>query len=187
MKTKTLALSSTFLSLGLVLPFLTGQIPQIGVMLLPMHIPVILCGLICGPMQGLMVGLLTPLLRSLLFSMPPFYPTALAMSAELAAYGWTAGFLYHHSRWSCLWALYKSLLAAMLAGRMVYGLSMLVLLGLNGSAYTMEAFITGAFLSGLPGIVLQLVLIPAVMLLLHKTGMVPLRKVEVNRVHASIQ
>lgn len=109
------------------------------------------------------------------------------MSVELAAYGWTIGYVYEHSRWSCLWALYKSLLIAMLAGRLVYGLAMLGLLGIQGTPYTLSAFFTSAFLSGLPGILLQLALIPTIMLLLHKTGLVPVRKVEVHPVHASIQ
>ena len=45
---KNLTLAAMFLAAGLVLPFVTGQIPQIGSMLLPMHLPVLLCGLVCG-------------------------------------------------------------------------------------------------------------------------------------------
>ena len=73
MKSKTfqkIVLSGMFLAIGFVLPFLTGQIQQIGKMLLPMHIPVLLCGLICGAKYGLSVGLLLPLSRSLIFGMP---------------------------------------------------------------------------------------------------------------------
>lgn len=51
-----LALAAMFLALGLVLPFATAQIQQIGNMLLPMHIPVLLCGLICGWQYGGLVG-----------------------------------------------------------------------------------------------------------------------------------
>ena len=83
--TKKLTLSAAFLGLGLVLPFLTGQVPQVGSMLLPMHIPVLLCGIICGWEYGLAVGAILPLLRSVIFGMPPMYPTALAMTFELAA------------------------------------------------------------------------------------------------------
>ena len=60
---KNLALSAMFIAIGQVLPFFTGQIPQIGNMLLPMHIPVLLCGLICGWKYGALVGFTTPLLR----------------------------------------------------------------------------------------------------------------------------
>ena len=84
---KKLSLSSMFLAIGLVLPFFTGQIPQVGSMMLPMHIPVLLCGLICGWKYGLMVGFVLPPLRSVLFGMPPLFPTGAAMAFELAAYG----------------------------------------------------------------------------------------------------
>ena len=80
---KNMTLAALFLALGLVLPFFTGQIPQIGSMLLPMHIPVFLCGLICGWQYGAAVGFVVPLMRSVLFGMPPLFPTATAMAFEL--------------------------------------------------------------------------------------------------------
>ena len=95
MKTSTrkLTLSALFLALGLVLPLITGQIPQIGKMLLPMHIPVLLCGMVCGWPYGLAVGAVMPLLRGLLFGMPVLYPTGIGMAFELAAYGAVIGLL----------------------------------------------------------------------------------------------
>ena len=89
-----ISFSSICIALGIILPFLTGQIPEIGSMLLPMHIPVLICGFICGWKYGLLVGLITPLLRSVSFGMPPIYPTAIAMSFELAAYGFISGLLF---------------------------------------------------------------------------------------------
>ena len=83
---KNLVLPALFLAIGLVLPFFTGQIPQIGQMLLPMHIPVLLCGLICGWQQGAVVGLVLPLLRSALFGAPAFYPMATGMAFELMTF-----------------------------------------------------------------------------------------------------
>ncbi|MBQ7713400.1 MAG: ECF transporter S component [Oscillospiraceae bacterium] len=174
--TKTLTLSAMFLALGMVLPFLTGQIQQIGNMLLPMHIPVLLCGLICGWQYGAAVGFMLPLLRSVIFSMPPLYPVAIAMAFELAAYGFVSGFLYARSRWQCVLALYRCLIAAMLAGRLVWGIAEIVLLGLRGNAFTWEAFLAGAVLNAIPGIVLQLVLIPAVMVALNRAGLVRFRR-----------
>ena len=44
---KNLVLSAMFIAIGIVLPFFTGQIPEVGKMLLPMHLPVFFCGLIC--------------------------------------------------------------------------------------------------------------------------------------------
>ena len=169
---KNMALTALFLAIGLVLPFFTGQIPAIGRMLLPMHIPVLLCGLICGWQWGLGVGFVLPVLRSALFSMPVMYPTAVAMAFELATYGAVIGFLYARSKWQCVKALYKCLIPAMFAGRIVWGAVMVVLMGLGGSAFTWELFLGGALLNALPGIALQLVLIPAVMVLLDRTKLV---------------
>lgn len=174
-QTKNLTLSAMFTALGLVLPMLTGNIPQIGSMLLPMHIPVFLCSLICGWQYGLAVGAILPLMRSLLFGMPPLHPVAIAMTFEMAAYGFVAGFLYNRSRWQCIVALYRAMIAAMLAGRAVWGAAEVVLLGLAGNAFTWQAFMAGAFLNAIPGILVQLTLIPALMLALHKTGLVKFR------------
>ncbi len=173
---RNLTLAAMFFAIGLVLPFFTGQIPQIGQMLLPMHIPVFLCGLICGWQYGGVVGATLPLLRSVWFGMPVFYPNALAMSAELLTYGIVAGLLYARSRWQCLFALYRSLLAAMLAGRIVWGAAEILLLGIKGNAFTWEAFLAGALLNAIPGICLQLFLIPAVMVALDRTGLVRFRR-----------
>ena len=175
-RVQNLALSAMFMAIGLVLPFLTGQIPQIGSMLLPMHIPVFLCGLICGGPWGALVGLILPLLRSVLFGMPPLFPTAIAMCFELMTYGFVAGFLYSRSRWQCVIALYRSMIASMVAGRLVWGAAQIVLLGLSGNAFTLQAFMAGALLNAIPGIVLQLLLIPAIMVALNRTGLVPFKQ-----------
>ena len=168
---RNIALSAMFMALGLVLPFLTGQIPQIGNMLLPMHLPVFLCSLICGWQYGAVIGFATPLLRSILFTMPPMF-TAIGMAFELAAYGIIAGFLYSRSRWQCVMALYRSLIAAMIGGRIVWGIVRVLLSGVSGQAFTWQLFMSGAFLTAIPGIILQLVFIPAVMVALDRTGMV---------------
>lgn len=166
-----LVLSALFLALGIVLPFFTGQIPQIGSMLLPMHIPILLCGLICGWTYGLTVGFVLPLLRSLLFAMPPFI-TALAMAFELAAYGFLAGFLYRHAKRQCLAVLYRALVFAMVGGRIIWGVARVLLSGATGEAFTWQLFLSGALLTAIPGIVLQLILIPAIMVALDRTGIV---------------
>lgn len=174
--TKNMTLSAMFLALGLVLPFLTGQIPQIGSMLLPMHIPVMLCGLICGWQYGAVVGFIMPLLRSALFGAPVMFPAATAMAFELMTYGLVAGLMYGLSRWQCIVALYRSLIVAMLAGRAVWGVVQVIQLGFSGSEFTWAAFMSGAFLNAVPGIVVQLILIPAIMAALNRTGLVPYKK-----------
>ena len=173
---RNLTMSALFLALGLVLPIFTGQIPQIGSMLLPMHIPVFLCGLICGGPWGALVGLILPLLRSVLFGMPPLFPTAIAMCFELMTYGFVAGFLYNRSRWQCVIALYRSMIASMVAGRLVWGVAQIVLLGRSGSAFALKAFMGGGLLNAIPGIVLRELLIPAIMVALNRTGLVPFKQ-----------
>ena len=168
-KLLNIALSAMFLSLCLVLPFFTGQIKEIGNMLLPMHIPVMLCGLICGWQYGLIVGAAAPIMRSLLFSMPIMFPSAISMAFELATYGFMIGILFSKSKWNCIKSLYRSLIISMVAGRVVWGLVQTIILGLGGNGFTLSMFISGAFTKAIPGIILQLVLIPQIMLLLGKT------------------
>ena len=170
--TKKLTLSAMFIAVGMVLPLLTGQIQQIGSSFLPMHLPVILCGLICGWQYGALIGFILPFLRSVTFGMPPLFPTAIAMAFELATYGLVIGLIYGRSHRQCVISLYRSLIAAMLAGRIVWGIVQIVLLGLIGKSFTWQMFIAGALLNAVPGIVVQLTLIPTIMVALNRTGLV---------------
>nr|AHF24641.1 conserved hypothetical protein [uncultured bacterium Contig27] len=158
------------LALALVLPFLTGQIPQIGSALCPMHIPVLLCGFLCGWPWGLAVGFIAPLLRSVVFGMPPKVPGAIAMAFELATYGAVAGFLYRKLPKKLPW-IYVSLLIAMIAGRAVWGVARLILAGIQGNGFTFAMFISGAITTAIPGIIVQLILIPAIVYALEKAGL----------------
>jgi uridine kinase/riboflavin transporter FmnP len=174
MRTRHLVLSGLFLAMGIILPFFTGQIPQIGSMLLPMHIPVLFCGLICGWQYGALIGFVLPILRFVLFGMPPIYPTGVAMAFELATYGLVIGLCYKHLPKN-IKGQYISLAAAMILGRVVWGgvsamLYGLGIAGLAGKAFTWKMFAMGAVVNAIPGIVLQLVLIPAVMTAFAKTG-----------------
>lgn len=168
--TKKLTLSALFLALGLILPFFTGQIQEIGNKLLPMHIPVLLCGVICGWKYGLIVGFITPLLRNLLFTMPAL-PNAIGMAFELATYGAIIGLIYYKLGKSKL-RIYISLLSAMIAGRIVWGIVSIIIYSLQQSAFTWQIFIGGALLNAIPGIILQLVLIPILLLALEKSGVI---------------
>lgn len=179
---KNMVLAAMFLAIGLALPIFTGQIPQIGNMLLPMHIPVLLCGLICGWQYGGIIGLILPLLRSAVFGMPVFFPTATAMAFELMTYGLAAGLLYSRSKWQCIRALYRCLITAMLAGRVVWGIVQMVQFSLMGSVLTWHIFLAEAFLNAIPGILIQLILIPAVMVALNRTGLVRFRRVQPSTV-----
>ena len=160
---KKTCFSAMFLAMGIVLPLFTSQIKEIGDSLLPMHIPVMLCGFICGPWFGLAVGFVLPFMRSIMFSMPPAYPNAVWMSLELATYGIVIGALYKKSKRDSLWHLYFCLIASMLSGRIVWGIAKTVLLGLGGKMFSFNAFITGGFVDASLGIILQLLLIPSIM------------------------
>lgn len=162
--------AALYLAIALVLPFVTGQIPEIGAMLSPMHIPVLLCGFVCGWPWGLTVGLIAPLLRCLLFGMPTLYPTAIAMTFELAVYGAVSGILYKLLP-KKVWNIYVSLLAAMILGRIVWGAARYVLAGLSGSEFPLSMFFAGAVLNAIPGIILHIVLIPVLVLMLKKAGL----------------
>ena len=162
-----LTLSALFLALAYVLPFLTGQIPEVGAMLCPLHIPVLLCGFICGPTWGAAIGFIAPLLRSLTLGMPPLFPTAVCMAFELAVYGLMSGLLYKLLPKKKPY-LYVSLLAAMLAGRIVWGAAMYICLAASGGSFTLAAFIAGAFTNAIPGIVVQIVLVPILVMVIDK-------------------
>lgn len=172
---QNLVTAAMLMAVGLVLPFFTGQIPQIGNMLLPMHLPVILCGFICGWQYGGLIGFFLPLLRYMLFGMPPM-PNGFAMAFEMAAYGAIAGFLYSRSRWQCIVALYRSLIAAMIGGRIVWAFVRILMFGMLGNAFTWQMFVAQAFINAVPGIILQLVLIPILMVALDRTGLVHFKK-----------
>ena len=157
------------LALCMVLPFLTGQIPQVGSALCPMHIPVLLAGFLCGPWWAMAVGAVAPLLRFALFGMPPIFPTGVAMCFELAAYGLVSGLLYVRLPKKTA-NIYVSLLAAMLAGRVVWGIVRVVLSGVAGEPFTWAAFMAGAFINAVPGIVVHILLIPVIVMTLRKAG-----------------
>ncbi len=173
-----LVLSAMFLSLALLLPFLTGQIPQVGKMLLPMHIPVLLCGLICGWQYGLAVGFIAPLLRGVIFANPVFFPTGLIMAFELAAYGLFAGLIFNLFSNQNIGKVYISLLGSMALGRIVKCIVQFIVLGFTDEGFVFAAFIAGAFTNALPGIVLQLVIIPIVMFTLEKTHLISIKRKE---------
>lgn len=158
--------SAVFLALALVLPFLTGQIPEIGKMLTPMHIPVLLCGFVAGAPWGAAVGLIAPLLRMLLFSMPQM-PTALCMAFELAVYGAVSGLTYRLLK-KKVSSLYVSLFIAMVLGRIVYCLAAFFVAGVQGAEFAFFMALASNFATAVPGLVLQLLLVPsAVMVLEH--------------------
>lgn len=166
MKKSTVNLTGAALcmALGLVLPIFFHMIGA-GSAFLPMHIPILLCGLLFGWQYGAVCGLIVPLLSSLLTGMPPIYPTAVAMMFELCAYGALTGLFYRRLRWN----VYPALIVAMLGGRAVSGAANAVLMNVAGKPYGMAVFLAGAFVNAVPGIIIQVVLIPILVLALERT------------------
>ncbi len=169
MKNKNLfrmILSALFLAVAYVLPFLTGQISEIGSMLCPMHLPVLLCGFVCGWYWGFAVGFIAPLFRSLILGMPVLFPMGISMAFELAAYGTVEGLLHKKLPRKKPY-IYISLIVSMIIGRMVWGFAMFVCTGISGGAFTLSAFVSGAFTNAVPGIILQIVLIPLLVMIIE--------------------
>lgn len=173
-KTYKMVMGALFLALGLIMPFITAQIPEIGSKLLPMHLPVLICGFVCGWRYGLAVGLITPLLRSMTFGMPPLFPTATAMAFEMAAYGAICGLLYErlprkHS------SVYVALVTAMIGGRVIWGLVNMPIYGIAGKAYSWQIFMGGAVINAVPGIILQIVLVPIIIIALERANVLEMQ------------
>ena len=170
LRVRKMVYAALYLAIAMVLPFITGQIPEIGAMLSPMHIPAFLCGFMCGWPWGLAVGFIAPLLRSFLFGMPAMMPTAVAMAFELAVYGAAAGLLYRmlpRKKWSVCAAL----VIAMILGRLVWGSARLILAGLSGSGFPWARFLAGAFTNAVPGIIMHLILIPVLVIAMDRAGL----------------
>ena len=170
-RTLKLTYAALCLALAMVLPFLTGQIPQIGQALSPMHIPVFLCGFLCGWPYGVVVGFIAPLLRSLLFGMPVFFPGGCAMAFELACYGLLSGLLYKLLPKKPVY-IYVTLLISMIGGRIVWGIARYVFAGIQGAEFTFAAFVAGAVTKAIPGIILHIVLVPLIVIALKRADLV---------------
>lgn len=166
--TTKLVFSALFIALAIILPsLLTMGNQQLGQTFLPMHIPVMLCGLICSTPYGIVVGLVSPLLKTIITGLPPI-TTSVAMSFELATYGGMCGMLYK-SFPKKIGYVYPTLLISMLAGRIVNASVNYLIATASDSEFILKTFITVNVINALPGIVIQLALIPLIILALKKT------------------
>lgn len=162
MKLKKIILSGVFIALCLVLPFFTGQIPQIGSILSPMHIPVLISGFVLGSPYSLIIGFISPLLRSALTGgFPPMFPTAFAMAFELSSYGFFTS-LFSKMLPKGKVYVYFSLILSMLLGRIVWGAVMYIISCAGLTAFGFATFISAAFINSAPGIICHLVIVPIV-------------------------
>ena len=169
---KKLVLTAVCAALCIVVPMAFHSIPNAGQVFLPMHIPVLLCGMLCGWPYGLACGLIGPALSSLLTGMP--LPAVLpGMMVECAVYGCASGVLAHFVRTGNRYAdLYICLIPSMLLGRVISGI---VKAWILTPGLSLTAWATASFVTGLPGIVLQLVVLPLVYNALIRARLVPQR------------
>lgn len=164
-KVRKMVVTALCAALGIVLPLVFHGVPNAGVVFLPMHIPILLCGILCGASYGLLCGFFTPLLSSILTGMPP---AALlpVMICELTVYGYVAGLVSKFRFKKPILSIYMALIAAMIAGRVTYGVCNSLLF--RAGDYSMQLWLTTAFITSFPGILIQLILIPILVLALRR-------------------
>ena len=170
--TKKSILTAVCIALCVVLPQAFHTIPNAGQVYLPMHIPVLLCGLICGAPYGLLCGLAGPALSTLFTQMPPVAMLP-SMMVECAVYGLAAGLMMLVKTKYLYADLYLSLVCAMIAGRVVSGIAKALIF--SAGNYSMAMWVTGSFVTSLPGIIIQLALIPTIVFALEKASLIPQR------------
>ena len=170
---KKMVITALLIALGIILPPALHAVPNAGIVLLPMHLPILLCGIVCGIPYGLACGIATPILSHLLTGMPP---AALlpAMTPELAVYGLAAALILHFVCMKNTYIkVYIALVGAMLAGRIVFGaLNALIF---SAGEYSLQIWLTAAFVTALPGIAVQLVLIPVIVIALSKAKLITIK------------
>jgi len=164
-KTSEMVKASLFLALGLIFPYIFHLTGMAGPIFLPMHIPVLLCACILGAEYGLIIGVITPFLNSVLTGMPPIYPTGISMVLELATYGFVAGVLYKKKNIN----IFISLILSMILGRFVSGAANYILLTVGGKGFVLKMFLTSSFVTAVPGIIIQLIMIPIIVKVLENT------------------
>lgn len=169
---KRLTLTALSVALCVVVPMAFHVIPNAGSVMLPMHIPVLLCGLVCGWQFGLLCGILGPLVSSVLTGMPPAAMLP-GMMVECGMYGCVGGLMMDRVRTGSLYAdLYISLPVAMLMGRVISGIVKALILT---PGLSLNVWVTASFVTALPGISIQLILLPTLIVALTRAGLIPSR------------
>ncbi len=169
--TKKLVYTALCITLGLVLPQVNKLAPgmNLGAIILPMHLPVLLAGFLCGLPYAAFTGMILPLLSLAFNGFPVFYPVGISMMFELGSYGALVAILYHYTKGK----VYPSLIGAMIGGRIVMGIVNTVLYKMVGWDYGLELFLTASFVTALPGIIIQLIIIPTILYSLKKSRLLP--------------
>lgn len=176
-KVRDMTITAMFIALGVILPYIFHTVEISGRIFLPIHIPVILCGLICGPFLGSICAIAVVPLCFALTGLPILYPVGLIMILELIAYAVTVSIIFRVlKKFNLIFSLYVALISAMIIGRGVLGLSSYIIYGVVGDGYAFSAFISAAFVTAFPGIIIQLILIPWLYILLKKAKLIDIEQ-----------
>lgn len=162
--TRELVLSGLLLASGIILPMIFHMFGMTGPIALPMHIPVLLGGFLLSPVMALLLGIITPVISGLLTGMPVMFPMAIIMAVELGIYGLTASLSTRKLKLSSI----ISLIISMIAGRIAAGLTVAVLVQLFGVKMNPFIYLKGAVITGIPGIIIQLIFIPSLIYAIKK-------------------
>jgi riboflavin transporter FmnP len=167
LKTKQIVYSGLLIACSVLLPQLFHLVggPGLGTTLLPMHIPVLIAGFILGPITGLIIGAISPICSFLYTGgTMPSIPMLYLMIVELGTYGLFTGLVFKRFKLN----VYVSLIIAMIAGRITRGLAFVISINLLGIALPPAMGISVAIIQGIPGITLQLLIVPPTIYLLCK-------------------
>lgn len=164
MNTKKLSLSGLLIALGLILPIVFHAFGGAGKIFLPMHLSVLVAGFLLPPVNALAVGMLTPFLSSVLTGMPVTFPMMPIMIVELGTYALVISLLNKKR----IESIYLKLIVAMVSGRIMAGITVFAMAGIAGLKMKPLIFVQGSIVTGLPGIIIQLIMIPLVMKVLEQ-------------------
>ena len=162
--TKELVLSGLLLASGIIVPMIFHMFGMTGPIVLPMHIPVLIGGFLLPPQLALVLGIITPIASGILTGMPVMFPMAIIMAFELAIYGLTASLSTRKFKLPII----PSLIISMIAGRIAAGLTVAVLVRMFAVKMDPFLFVKSAIITGLPGIIIQLIFIPALLLAIRR-------------------
>lgn len=171
MKLRKVIYAAMCLALAFLLPYLTGQLRELGKALCPMHLPVFICSYACGPVYAGIVGFIAPLIRSLITGMPVFPTKAIPMMFELMTYGAVAGVCYKLFPKKIPY-VYISLVVGIISGRLVLSAVNLVMNAMNGVEFSFFTYFVKNILEAVPGLILQIVIVPLVAITLRKTKLI---------------
>lgn len=164
----------TLIVVGVLLPEFFHMIggSGMGMKFLPMHIPVLIAGLLFGSISGVCTASGALFLNFFLTGMPtaeklPF------MFVELVTYGVVCGFL-HKKKCN----IYVSVIGGLVAGRLANAVALVVASNLIGLQVSGVASVWQSLLTGIPGIITQLIAIPVIVILVKKVAHLDKRNAE---------